>query len=115
MKMAKASEQDMLMALDLANALDALAGRWGSVMPEKIARPTDEEGHEAFDIDDHEDCRRVIEHLIDLARSASLFRVAFGMTVLLDPRNKIMNPDTDTLEHHPETVAALAAMAVCAG
>jgi hypothetical protein len=28
------------------------------------------------------------------------------MTVLLDPRNKVVDPAADTLEHHPETVDA---------
>ena len=120
MKMAKASEADLEMAIELSNALEALAGRWGAVMPEKVAKPQrDEDEAERFSLDDEEQCRRVLEYLIRLTRSASLFRVTFGMTVLLDARNKIVNPDADTLEHHPDIVTALAAMAsapaVCAG
>ena len=106
MKMAKDTEADLNMALELSNALEALASHWGATMPEKIEKPAEGEERERFCIDDHDDCRRVIEYLIRLTRSASLFRVTFGMTVLLDPANAIVDPAADTLEHHPDTVAA---------
>jgi hypothetical protein len=108
MKMAKASEADMQMASELANALEALSSRWGATMPEKIDRAAPD-ANEAFSVDDPDHCRRVCEYLIALTRSASLCRVVWGMDVLLDPRNKIVDPDADTLEHHPETVACRAA------
>lgn len=108
MKMAKASEADLNMAIELTNALEALAGRWGAVMPEKIERCEQDCEFERFDIDDPKQCRRVIEYLIRLTRSASLMRVVWGMQVLLDPRNRMVDPDADTLEHHPDVVAALA-------
>lgn len=114
MKMAKASEADIGVAIELVNALEALAGKWGAYMPEKISRATVESDSERFDIDSHNDCVRVLEYLIGLARSASLFRVVFGMTVLLDPLNKIVDPDADTLELHPDTIKALAASAEAA-
>jgi len=109
MKMAKASEADMAMAFELCNALEALAGRWGSHMPEKIAKPTRDEGVERFDVTNDEDCRRVCEYLIELTRSASLSRVVMGMAVLLDPANKIVDPTAETLEHHPDVTKALTA------
>ncbi len=110
MKMAKASQADMDMAIELSNALEALSGHWGAAMPEKIAKELPGEEFERFSLDEPDDCRRVCEYLIGLTRSASLFRVVFGMTVLLDPRNKIVDPNADTLEYHPEVVAALAAV-----
>ncbi|XVJ69854.1 MAG: hypothetical protein HEQ39_09520 [Rhizobacter sp.] len=103
MKMAKASEADVKMALELAGALESLAGRWGATMPEAIAKRKTEDGEEeGFSLDDEEHCRRVCEYLIRLTRSASLFRVVGGMTVLLDPMNKIVDPTADTLERHPD-------------
>ena len=112
MKMAKASEADLEMAMELASALEALSSRWGATMPEKIAKPQrDEDEDEGFSLDDDENCRRVCEYLIRLTRSASLFRVVWGAAVMLDPANKLVDPDADTIEHHPDTVAALAAMA----
>ena len=110
MKMAKASKADLDIAVELANALESLAGNWGAHMPEKIARSAGDDEAERFDIDSHDDCRRVLQYLISLTRSASLFRVVFGMLVLLDPANKIVDPDTDTLEHHPDVVKALASL-----
>jgi hypothetical protein len=109
--MAKASERDLEAAMELCNALDALTGRWGATMPDKIAKPEGTSDTEYFDPCDSEQCIRVVAYLRELADRASLMRVVFGMTVLLDPRNKIVDPDADTLEHHPETVAALEAMA----
>lgn len=102
MKMAKASEADLQMAMELANALDALNSRWGATMPEKIAKLQRDEEAEGFSLDDDEHCRRVCEYLIRLTRSASLFRVIMGMAVVCDPRNKLLDPDADTLEHHPD-------------
>jgi hypothetical protein len=104
MKMAKASEADLEMAMELSNALESLAGRWGATMPEKIARLDEGDEVEGFSIDDEKQCRRVVEYLIGLTRSASLSRVTFGMTVLLDPRNKIVDPNADTLERYPAEV-----------
>jgi ribA/ribD-fused uncharacterized protein len=31
--------------------------------------------------------------------------VVWGMTVVLDPRNKVVDPDADTIEHHPDAAA----------
>lgn len=104
--MAKASQADMDMAVDLSNALEALASHWGPTMPEKIERLGEGEESERFCLDDHEHCIRVIQYLLRLTRSASLFRVVWGMQVLLDPANAIVDPNADTLEHHPDTVAA---------
>jgi len=112
MKMAKANPADLDMALELAYALEAISSRYGATMPEKIAKPQDDEdAAEPFSVEDGENCRRVCEYLIRLARSASLFRVVMGMTVLLDPTNKVVDPAASTLEHHPDTLAALAARA----
>lgn len=111
MKMARASQTDIEMAMELANALEALSCRWGPAMPQKIAKPaSDYEADESFCIDAPADCRRVCEYLINLGRSASLFRVVMGMAVLLDPRNELLDPDADTLEAHPRIKAALSAL-----
>jgi hypothetical protein len=110
MKMAKASEADLDMAMELANALEALNSHWGATMPEKIAKPQrDEDEAEGFSLDDDENCRRVCEYLIRLTRSASLFRVVCGAAVMLDPRNMCVDPNADVIEHHPDAKAGHAA------
>ncbi|WGS88682.1 hypothetical protein [Methylomonas sp. UP202] len=112
MNMAKASEADLKMALELASALEAISHWSGGTMPENIAKPQqDEDDWEPFTLDDPEHCRRVCEYLIRLARSASLFRVVMGMVVLLDPENRFIDPGADILAYHPDTVAALKAIA----
>lgn len=108
MKMAKANEADLDAAMKLCSALEALTNRWTPLVPEAIDQGGGEE-NERFDIDNTEQCRRVLEYLRNLAERASLFRVVFGMAVLLDPRNKCVDPDADTLEHHPDVQAAEAA------
>jgi hypothetical protein len=119
MKMAKASKADLNMAMELCSALDLLAQRWRPCVPEAIEVLAADDEYETFDRDDAEQCKRALGHLLDVASRASMMRVVWGMTVPLDPRNKVVDPDADTLEHHPDTVAALAAMAaapaVCAG
>jgi hypothetical protein len=99
MKMAKASEADLEMAMKLVNALDVLRDGY---FPQEL-RPDDDE---QFDEDDFQECKEVIRHLLSLARGASLMRVVFGAAVMLDPANKLVDPDAATLEHHPETEQA---------
>jgi hypothetical protein len=105
MKMAKASKADLEMALELSGALDALTGHWGATMPEKIERPEGTSSVEYFDPEDREQCYRVVEYLRALADRASLMRVVFGMAVVCDPRNEVVDPDADTLEVHPKFLA----------
>lgn len=109
MKMAKATKADLDMAMELTQALDSLTCRWGPSMPEKIAKP--EDGHESewFNDDDHEHCQRALLYLLELARGASLLRVVWGCAVMLDPANKCVDPDADTIEHHPNIKALLLA------
>lgn len=109
MKMAKASEADLEMAMELCGALESLAGRWGATMPEKIEQPDGTSDTEYFDPDDGEQCKRVVEYLRKLTGSASLMRVVWGCAVMLDPRNQCVDPDADTIEHHPDTKAGRAA------
>lgn len=66
--------------------------------------------HRIFYDDDASACQRVLRKLLEIAEQGSLFRVTFGMLVLMDPANKLLDPDADTLEAHPEIVAALDAM-----
>lgn len=102
MKMAKASDADLKVAMDLCQALESLGGRWGPVMPEAIARSEDGDESEEFDVENHQQCQRVIEHLVELAGRASLFRVVYGCAVMLDPDNKLVDSVADTIEHHPD-------------
>ena len=106
MKIAKANEDDIENAMQLCAVMDAITQVWGPTVPEKIA---EHEG-ESFYQDDDEQCGRVLRHLIELVKRASLGRVVYGCAVMLDPRNKLVDPAANTIEHHPDTVAALEAM-----
>ncbi len=108
MKMAKASEADLEMAMELCGALDALTNHWPT-LPNGLCSEGNDSRDDGFDCDDDQQCGTVLRHLLAIAERASLMRVVWGMAVLLDPANKIVDPDADTLEHHPEIVAALAA------
>ena len=103
MKMAKASEADLSMAMDLANALESL-GRY-RYFPQAMGAPGADDG-ESFDEDDAEDCKRALGNLLGLVARGSLFRVVFGMAVVCDPRNEVVDPDADTLEVHSKVAAA---------
>jgi hypothetical protein len=73
--------------------------------------PSDDDSEELefFDRDDAEQCQRVVGMLLDATRHTSLFRVVFGMAVVLDPQNELLDPDADTIEKHPKIIAALEA------
>jgi hypothetical protein len=102
MKMAKASQADLDMAMDLAAMLDTLGHRHCPAMPTVIAR---NDGDEQFDIDDAEQCGRALRALLETADRGSLFRVVWGAVVMLDPRNKLVDPGADTIERHPDGIA----------
>lgn len=111
MKIAKASQADLNMAMDLTSALDLLGQRFLPCMPEAIENLAADHDSEPFDRDDDKQCGRALRHLLDIADRASLMRVVYGCVVMLDPRNALVDPTADTIEHHPDTFAARAAMA----
>lgn len=101
MKMSKASEDDLNMAMDLSNALDLLGQRFLPCMPEAIEQLGPDDESERFDRLDDTQCGRALRHLLDIVERGSLFRVVWGMAVLLDPRNQVVHPDLDYLDKHP--------------
>lgn len=110
MKMARASNADLDAALAVSRILEDLEKRY---MPEVPGE--EKEGIEWFDRDDAAQCQRALGVLLDAAAKGSIFRVTFGMAVVLDPRNELLDPAADTLEKHPKTMAALAAMDAAQG
>lgn len=100
MKMAKASQEDIEMTFELCRSLEDLQKGY---LPEAFSG-----GEESLVwYDEDEDAVRVVHHLLSILRKGSLFRVAFGMAVLLDPRNEVVDPESDCLEIHPKFDAAL--------
>jgi len=100
MKMAKASDTDMAMALKLCSALEAMDLRFFPEGAEGDSDPDD------FDRDNDAHCGQALRHVLDILQGGSIGRVIWGMYVLLAPANKVVDPDADTLEDHPDTVAA---------
>jgi hypothetical protein len=98
MRMAKASDADLEMGRNLFRMLDALND---GMMPVEI----DPKGDGYFDIDDGDECRDALRLLLDTFESdpGGLFRIVYGMGVLLDPKNKVVNPDSDELERYDHT------------
>lgn len=97
MKMARAGEQDLKAALDVSRIIDHLDRGY---MPGQ----QDDDGVELFDQEDADQCKHALAAILDAADQGSMFRVTFGMGVLLDPRNKLLDPAADTLELHPDHV-----------
>ena len=48
------------------------------------------------------DCAKALGIVLGIFETGALFRVVFGMHTLLDPNNRVVNPDSDTLELHPD-------------
>lgn len=101
MKMAKASQADIDMALTLSTFLDSIDKGY---VPD--AASIDSEKIEWLNEDDGEQCSRIVRELKTIIGHGSFFRVAFGLAVLLDPANELVDPDADTIEHHPKRVQA---------
>lgn len=99
MKMAKASQQDLDAANQVASHISDLEKGF---MP---STPDGDGGSELFDRNDPDDCMLAMHTILDAAEKGSLFRVTFGMQVVCDPRNKVVDPDADCLEIHPEHTA----------
>jgi hypothetical protein len=99
MKMAKASMADMEMALKLCGAFNALEN---GDLP-AFDGDTDPG---LFDEHDDEQAAMAMRQLLNIVCGGSLERVIWGMHVLMDPENKLVDPDADTLERHPDDIAA---------
>ena len=97
MKMAKASDTDLDMAMKLVNYLDSIERRQ---MPDDLSE--DDESIEWLDYRDTDQYAKLIDGLCRLLNQGSISRVVFGMYVVCDPANKCLDPDADTLEIHPE-------------
>lgn len=97
MKMAKANEADIDMALDLANALEDIER---GCFPAKFNDPESDD-IEWLVTNGSEQYQRLIDGLQRILAKGSLFRVVYGMAVVCDPSNELLDPEADTLEHHP--------------
>lgn len=101
MKMAKASEADLNMAMDVANVLDDIErGYFPSTLI--VGEEADSENVEWIDTADREQYQRLIYGLKLLLNQGSISRVIWGMAVVCDPANECIDPDADTIEHHPK-------------
>lgn len=106
MKIARATDADIEMALELAGALESLTD---SAMPQQIEN-SDDGSYEPFDLEDRDQCVRVCKYLTTVAEKGSLWRVALGMSAVLNPKNNITDPNADTLEPSPRIQAMESAL-----
>lgn len=90
MRMAKASREDIDAAMTLSSAFDTI--RYGY-------EPGEAENF--FDVDDPASCQRTLKHLLAICERGSLMRVIWGLAVLIDPANQVVDPDSSVLELHP--------------
>jgi len=99
MKMAKASTADIEMALELSRFVEDLVD---GMCPKQACKDPESDDIEWLEDDPDEQHIRIISALQGIARKGSIFRVTFGMSVLVDPRNELIDPAVDTLEPHPK-------------
>lgn len=113
MHMAKPSEQDIEAADELHQILMAIDARWGGPWPTQgpkdlpAAIGEDEHGWntEDFDPDEPAHLQGLYNHLAKLLRQAPNFygRVLGGMChVICWDKNRILDPELDHLELHPD-------------
>lgn len=99
MKMAKASQSDLELGLAITSAIEACER---GMMPAGLCEDEDADDYEDFDRCNQRQCYEVLNHILDIAETASLARVTWGMFTLLDPENKLLDPSVDHLALHPE-------------
>lgn len=97
MKMAKASQADLDMALDLISVLNDIED---GQFPGRF--DPDSESTEWLDSNDSQQCDKLIDNLRRLLNRGSIGRVIMGMAVVCDPSNECIDPDADTIEYHPK-------------
>lgn len=95
-KMAKASQADIDSVIELYQMLNAI----------EDCRPASDAVDE-FEYKGYEGCETDLDYLVRASRKGGLFRVAFGMQVLVDARNEIVDPNVNHLELHPKIRAAM--------
>lgn len=98
MKMAKATPDDLDMATSLVSVLDDIEG---GHFPFAFSDPDSEEV-EWLDPFDRDQNARLHEGLRDLLKKGSIGRVIYGMSVVCDSTNECIDPDANTIEHHPK-------------
>lgn len=99
MKIAKASQNDLEIGLAITSAIEACER---GVMPADLCDDEDADDYEDFDRCDPNKCFEVLNHILDIAGKGSLARVTWGMFILLDQENKLLDPNVDHLALHPE-------------
>lgn len=101
MKMAKASPEDLDMAMDLVNVLEDIERGF---FPTKLQSDEDAESErvEWIDTADRQQYERLFLGLKSLLNKGSISRVIWGMAVVCDPANECIDPDADCIEHHPK-------------
>lgn len=96
MRMAKASDRDLDMALNLIGILDDIES---GHFPYRFSDP-DDEATEWLDPADREQMTRLLYHLKRHLAQGSIGRVILGMAALCDPKNRLLDPDADHLTPH---------------
>lgn len=97
MKMAKASQNDLEIGLAITSVIESCDR---GVMPADLCDDSDD--YEDFDRCDPDQCFEVLNHILDIAGKGSLARVTWGMFIICDETNKILDPNVDHLALHPD-------------
>lgn len=100
MNIAKPSERDINMALDLCGILESIERGF---MPVSAIEESDDEDTE-FDRANPDDCQVALNLVIDTLRAGSIGRVICGMAALVNPESKLLDPDADILKPYPSLI-----------
>lgn len=103
MKTARATDADICAANTVVRIIGQLNG---GDLPVN-GHDTDADTVE-FDPSNPEQCRVALGLVLEAAKTGNLERVVFGMSLVLDPRNELLDPRADTLEKHPSIESNIA-------
>lgn len=102
MQVAKATHADITAAFSVNNILEMLQSN--SIPEEWLDDGSFDD--DWFDKWSDVQCGFALRKLLKIADVGALFRVAMGMSVLTDPVNKIIDPNLDVLDYHPDIKSA---------
>lgn len=100
LRMAKASEQDIDTAFEVAGILEALGKGYYP------RRESESDAPMHFDSDNFEHLEYLYERIRECEAKGSLYRVVGGMHMLLHPSNAVVDPVADYIKLHPRFTPA---------
>jgi hypothetical protein len=103
MRVAMTTAEDLQCVMQVMSFFEALREGW---LPDSLT-DNPEANMAFFDIDDPAACQTVLRKLLEINDAGSSGRAVLGLRAMLNPRNEVLDLDSDVVALHPRLVRAL--------